>query len=71
MLKLETTYNIPQDVASGAGNFVLATGDSSGYSLHGDFFNGFSYGQNGSESLLNRALTNCPDMNGGEYFISH
>jgi hypothetical protein len=69
MLKLETTYTIPQDVASGAGNFVLATGDSTGYSLHGDFFNGFSYGENGSQSLLNRALTNCPDMNGGEYSV--
>lgn len=66
MLELETSYTIPQDVASGSGNFVLATGDSTGYSLHGDFFNGFSYGQNGSQSLLNRALTNCTEMNGGQ-----
>jgi hypothetical protein len=69
MLKLEATYTIPVDVAPGAGNFVLATGDSSGYSLHGEFFNGFSVSQNETPSLLNQALKDCPDMNGGKYSI--
>lgn len=66
MLKIETTYTKPADVAPGAGNYVLATGDSTGYSLHGDFFNGFSVGGDGKSSLLNQALVNCPDMKGGE-----
>lgn len=65
MLEIETTYIKPVDVAPGAGNYVLATGDSTGYSLHGDFFHGFSVRGDGKPSLLNQALTSCPDMKGG------
>ncbi|KAJ9121506.1 hypothetical protein QFC22_002123 [Naganishia vaughanmartiniae] len=66
MLRLETSYDFRANaIPPGGGNFVMATGDSTGYSLHGDFFNGFSVADgSGSDSLLNRALKNCPDMQG-------
>jgi hypothetical protein len=66
MLKLETTWIKPADVESGAGNYTLATGDTAGYSLHADFFNGFPEGGDNKPSLLNKALTNCPGMKGGK-----
>jgi hypothetical protein len=43
LLKIETSYIKPADVASGAGNYVLATGDSTGYSMHGDFLNVYDW----------------------------
>ncbi|KAJ9096001.1 hypothetical protein QFC21_005364 [Naganishia friedmannii] len=43
----------------------MSTGDSTGYGLHGDFFNGFPVADgSATDSLLVRALKNCPDMQG-------
>lgn len=49
-----------------SGALILANGDQSGYSVHGDFINGFSEGEGEgkdigetSNSLLVRALTEC------------
>ena len=48
----------PFNALNDGGKFVLSTGDPNGYSLHGDFFNGWD------NDVLSRAVQTCTDDSG-------
>lgn len=61
----EFIYNVQDLPFNGAGNvtWVFATGDTTGYSMHGDFVNGWPSLANGS-NVLQEALDQCNQDNG-------
>ncbi|OXC63157.1 hypothetical protein AYX13_06867 [Cryptococcus neoformans] len=61
----EFIYNVQDFPFNGAGNvaWVFATGDTTGYSMHGDFVNGWPSLANGT-NVLQEALDQCNQDNG-------
>jgi hypothetical protein len=55
----EVWFNVaPFNALNDGGSFVVSTGDPTGYSLHGDFMNGWDNG------VLSRAIQTCTDPSG-------
>lgn len=64
---MEAWYSVHDLPWATEGSLTLSNGDQTGFSIHGDFINGFSEGDGTGTSILSKALTECTSMMGCEY----